>query len=90
MKREEIISKINEFLGEEFEVELDDIDVDANLMETLELDSLDLVDLVVIIEKNFGFKVDAKDFVNIKTFQNFYDYVVDKLENPEKKSEDSE
>lgn len=90
MKREEIIQKINEFLGEEFEVELDDIKADANLMETLELDSLDLVDLVVIIEKNFGFKVDAKDFVNIKTFQNFYDYVVDKLENPQEKSEDSE
>jgi len=81
MKREEIISKINEFLGEEFEIELDEIKADANLMETLELDSLDLVDLVVIIEKNFGFKVDAKDFVNIKTFQDFYDYVVEKLEN---------
>ena len=90
MKKEEIISKINEFLGEEFEIELDEIKPDANLMETLELDSLDLVDLVVSIEKNFGFKVDAKDFVNIKTFQNFYDYVVDKLENPEKKTEGPE
>lgn len=90
MKREEIVSKINEFLGEEFEVDLDNIKADANLMETLELDSLDLVDLVVIIEKNFGFKVDAKDFVDIKTFQNFYDYVNDKLANPDKKEEASE
>ena len=90
MKKEEIISRINDFLAEEFEIEVDEIKPDANLMETLELDSLDLVDLVVIIEKNFGFKVDAKDFVDIKTFQNFYDYVNDKLANPDKKEEASE
>jgi acyl carrier protein len=75
MQKEEIISKINEFLVEEFEVEEDVIQPDANLMETLELDSLDLVDLVVIIEKNFGFKVKGEEFADIKTFQNFYDYV---------------
>jgi len=80
MNKEEIIQKINEFLVDEFEVESDIIQPDANLMETLELDSLDLVDLVVIIEKNFGFKVQGEDFVDIKTFQHFYDYVWSKVE----------
>ncbi len=80
MNKEEIIQKINEFLVDEFEVEPDVIQPDANLMETLELDSLDLVDLVVIIEKNFGFKVQGEDFVDIKTFQHFYDYVWSKVE----------
>ncbi|PLX05539.1 MAG: acyl carrier protein [Marinilabiliales bacterium] len=79
MQNEEIISKINEFLVEEFEVEEDQIVPDANLMETLELDSLDLVDLVVIIEKNFGFKVKGEEFADIKTFQNFYDYVINRV-----------
>ena len=49
---------------------------DAGLIETLKLDSLDYVDLVVVIESNFGFKVQPGDFQNIKTFQNFYDYVI--------------
>lgn len=75
MTKEEIISKINEFLIEEFEVDAAKIQPDANLRETLELDSLDYVDLVVIIESNFGFKVVAEDFIDIHTFQNFYDYV---------------
>jgi acyl carrier protein len=75
MTQEEIISKINEFLVEEFEVDAAKIQPDANLRETLELDSLDYVDLVVIIESNFGFKVVAEDFIDIHTFQNFYDYV---------------
>ena len=68
MKRAEIIEKIISFMSEEFEVEPEVIKPEAELMKTLDLDSLDLVDLVVIIEKNFGFKVEAKDFVNIKTF----------------------
>lgn len=75
MTQEEIITKINEFLIEEFEVDADKIVPDANLRETLELDSLDYVDLVVIIESNFGFKVVAEDFINIHTFQDFYNYV---------------
>ena len=80
MTQAEIIEKINEFLVEEFEVDAEKIVPDANLRETLELDSLDYVDLVVIIESNFGFKVVAEDFINIHTFQNFYDYINRKVE----------
>ena len=75
MTKEEIIERINGFLVDEFEVDAEKINPDANLRETLGLDSLDYVDLVVIIESNFGFKVVAEDFINIHTFQNFYDYV---------------
>lgn len=80
MDREEIIDKINEFLVEEFEVEEEVIKPEANLKETLDLDSLDYVDLVVEIESNFGFKVKPEDFAGIITFQDFYDYVINKAE----------
>ena len=53
MTNEEIIEKIRTTLAEEFEVDIDVIQPDAPLMETLELDSLDLVDMVVLVEKNF-------------------------------------
>jgi acyl carrier protein len=74
-----IIEKINGFLVEEFEVDPGKISPEANLRETLELDSLDYIDLVVVIESNFGFKVKPEDFVSIVTFQNFYDYVADRV-----------
>ncbi|MBL4653853.1 MAG: acyl carrier protein, partial [Flavobacteriales bacterium] len=64
---------------DEFEVDADSIKPEADLKETLDLDSLDYVDLVVVIESNFGFKVKGEDFVDIKTFQNFYDYVETKV-----------
>ncbi len=79
MDKPAIIEKINEFLVEEFEVDADKIVPDANLRETLELDSLDYIDLVVVIESNFGFKVKPEDFTNIVTFQNFYDYVTNRI-----------
>jgi acyl carrier protein len=79
MENTEIIEKINGFLVEEFEVEAGKITPEANLRETLELDSLDYIDLVVVIENNFGFKVKPEDFNAIVTFRNFYDYVVDKV-----------
>ncbi len=79
MSQDEIIEKINNFLMEEFEVEEDDISPSANLKETLDLDSLDYVDLVVVIENNFGFKVQNEDFQNINTFQDFYDYITEKV-----------
>lgn len=81
MTNEEIIEKIRTTLSEEFEIDIDLIQSDAPLMETLELDSLDLVDMVVLIESNFGFNVTGKDFVGIKTFQDFYDLVISRMQN---------
>jgi acyl carrier protein len=80
MDKKAIIEKINGFLVEEFEVDGTKITPEANLRETLELDSLDYIDLVVVIESNFGFKVKPEDFATITTFQNFYDYVINRVE----------
>lgn len=79
MTESQVKEIINEFLIAEFEVEADKIVSSANLRETLDLDSLDYVDLVVIIEDKFGFKVVAEDFINIHSFDDFYNYVNDKL-----------
>lgn len=80
MNNQEIINKVNEFLVDEFEVEQSKLVPTANLKETLDLDSLDYVDLVVVIESNFGFKVTAEDFVGIVTFQDFYDYIINRVQ----------
>jgi acyl carrier protein len=83
MDKQEIIKITNAFLVEEFEADGDKITPDANLKATLDLDSLDYIDLVVVIENNFGFKVNPEDFHSIATFQNFYDYVADRIKQKE-------
>ncbi len=80
MDKAEIVEKVNHFLSEEFEVEKEFITPDAELKDTLQLDSLDYVDLVVILESNFHFKVQASDFQGIVTFQNLYDYIFSKVQ----------
>jgi len=74
-----IINKIDDFLVDEFEVEESAISPDANLRDTLELDSLDFVDLVVAIESSFGVKLVGEDFEGVVTLQNFYDLIERKL-----------
>ena len=79
----DIIEKINDFLVEEFEVDRAKISPEANLKETLDLDSLDYIDLVVVVESNFGFKVKPEDFTGIVNFQDFYNYVSQRIHTKE-------
>lgn len=79
MTKEVIIKKINDFLVDEFEVDPENITPEANLKDTLELDSLDFVDLVVSIESNFGVKLVGEDFINITSLQDFYNLIEKKL-----------
>lgn len=81
MNKADIIEKINGFLSDEFEVDIETIEPDAVLKDTLGLDSLDYVDLVVTVESNFGVKLGESDFVGISTFENFYDLIENKIKN---------
>jgi acyl carrier protein len=75
MEKESIVEKVNGFLAEEFEIDIKEITPSANLRDTLGLDSLDYIDLAVVIESNFGFKVKHEDFATIDTFQSLYNYI---------------
>ena len=79
MDKEHIYQKINEILVEEFEVDEQIISPAASLKESLDLDSLDYVDLVVIIESNFGVKLVEADFNTVTTFQDFYNVIAHKM-----------
>lgn len=79
MSLEEVIEETRGFLSEEFEVDRDSILPENSLKETLDLDSLDYVDLVVLIEENLNIKVTGEDFKGIETFGDFYSLVQKKL-----------
>lgn len=79
MERQELIGNINSALADEFEVEESVITPDAPIKETLELDSLSLVDLVALIESNFGIKIEGTQVSSIKTFEALYDFVYERL-----------
>jgi len=89
MEKAQIIETVNGFLIDEFEVEPDDIILEENLHETLDLDSLDYVDLVVVIQNHFGFKLTAEDFKGVDTFEDFYNMIEEHLHQFNQKQENA-
>ena len=77
------IEEIQGYLSEEFEVEKEFMTPGANLREVLQLDSLDYIDLVVVIESNFAFKVKPEDFNQIISFADFYSYIISRGQSKE-------
>lgn len=75
MTREEIIKEINAELSEEFEIEESKITPDAQIYETLQLDSLSLVDLVSIVHTKYGVMIQKADMPKLKTFGDLYDFI---------------
>jgi acyl carrier protein len=75
----DVKTTINDFLIDEFELEPDQLVPDAKLKDDLDIGSLDFVDIAVIVEKEFGFKVKSEDMVNIRVLQDLYDYIEQKV-----------
>ena len=79
MDRIEIEERVKNFLVEELEIEEENIFPDAKLKDDMGIDSLDFVDIVVIVEKNFGFKIKAEEMVGVDTYSRFCDYIENKI-----------
>lgn len=75
MLRSEIEEKVKNFLVEDFEYDEETIVPEARLKEDIGVDSLDLVDLVVVVNRDFGFRLKNEEMVNIKTLSQFCDYI---------------
>ncbi len=79
MERKEIEEKVKAFLIDELEVDEDKIAPDALLKEDIGIDSLDFVDIVVIVERTFGFKIKPEEMAGVKTLSDFCDYIQSKV-----------
>lgn len=80
MTRSEIEEKVNAFLVEDLEIEEENIYPESRLKEDMGIDSLDYVDIVVIVEKNFGYKItNPSEMTAVKTLSQFYDYIESKI-----------
>jgi len=79
MTKEEIKKTVIHFLVEELEIEENKIADDALLKDDLGIDSLDFVDIVVIVERNFGFKIKPEEMTKVRTLSQFIEYIESKV-----------
>lgn len=84
MTREEIIKSINQEIADEYEVDASVIQPDAVIFDTLNLDSLSLVDLVGIVQFKYEVLIPTTELKSIKTFNDLYDYIESHLPDDKK------
>ena len=85
MTREEIIQKTNEALSKEFELSIEQLRPEASFQTDLGLDSLDAVDMVVVLEQKFGMTLRQKyDLRSMITLNDLYNFI-EKLANEAQK-----
>jgi len=77
LDREEILTKIQEITADRLGVDESDVTPDASFREDLEADSLDLVELIMELEEQFGMEIPDEEAEKITTVEEAVDYVVD-------------
>jgi acyl carrier protein len=73
--RDEVFERIKEVLSDRLSVEESDITEEANFQEDLDADSLDLVEMIMELEDQFGIKIPDEDAQKIQTVGQAVDYV---------------
>jgi acyl carrier protein len=79
MTEAEIRAKVDKVLIEGFEIDPAAIRAEALMREDLGLDSLDAVDLVVALEKQFGLRIEEAEARKMRVLKDVYDYIQRKL-----------
>ncbi len=77
LDREEILTKIQEITADRLGVDETDVTPDASFREDLEADSLDLVELIMELEEQFGMEIPDEEAEKITTVEEAVDYVVE-------------
>jgi len=81
MTEQEVIELIDSSIAEEFELDRSEMGADANLYTDLGLDSLDTVDMVIVLEGAFNFKIREEEAIRaIRTLGDIHRFVLSKID----------
>lgn len=79
MTRDELFEKVKEIIVDTLSVDEDDVTVDASFTDDLDADSLELVDLTMAFESEFGITIEDEELEKIQTVEDVVDILANKL-----------
>lgn len=74
-----IIKIVNQVLEEEFEIDAELLKPESLLYEDIGLDSLDAVDLIVMVDKQLGVRIEEEEARSIRTLEDVYNIIEELL-----------
>ncbi|MCL4079564.1 acyl carrier protein [Coriobacteriia bacterium Es71-Z0120] len=72
---EEIFLKVKDVIVDQLNVNEDEVTLEASFVDDLGADSLDIVELVMALEEQFGISIPDEEAENIKTVGDAVDYI---------------
>jgi acyl carrier protein len=79
MEKQEIYQKVKDFLVADFEIDEAVVKPEARLREDIGIDSLDFVDIIVIVDRTFGFRIVPEELKSVVTLEDFCNYIDSKV-----------
>lgn len=79
MSEDEVFEKIKDILKDQLSIENKEIELSSKLIDDLGADSLDLVELVMAMEEEFGVEIPDSDAESILTVEDVVKYICDKI-----------
>lgn len=74
-----IFEKVKSLLCDNLGIDENDVTMEANLIDDLNIDSLDVVELIMAVEEEFGIEIPDEDVEKVTTVGNMVDYIASKL-----------
>lgn len=68
-------NKVREMIAKQLDVDIKEVNAEASFLEDLGADSLDVVELIMQMEEEFGLQIPDEDAEKIKTVQDAIDYI---------------
>ena len=70
-----VFEKLQEIIAEQLEIDTEEIEYASNIIDDLGADSLDIVDILMSVEDEFGIEVPDEALENIKTIEDMVKYI---------------
>lgn len=74
---DQTLSKLKDIMADELDIDVSDISGDANLVRDLDINSLEFLNVIMVIEESFGITMDENRLRTMKTVKEVVSYIVE-------------